>query len=103
MKSYINYFQEGGNVRIIKRYITSTPEKEIPNNQSASYFTWLLWKLKQSYANKETNVTPSENISVYPSNTSNNSVVNIYSSNQNSSDTISVNGRTFIINNKQGS
>lgn len=103
MKSYIEYFEPGGNVRYIKRYVTEKPDgkEEFPNTTYSSYLTWLLskWINKKNEA-KEVNVeTPKDN-AITSSNTGGKYVVNFYNPTPNTSDTIRTGNRVIIVNHK---
>lgn len=102
MKSYIEYFEPGGNVRYIKRYITKRPEgkEEIPNTTYTSYLTWLISKWKERNAAKENNAQVTQNTSIIPSNTGSKYVVNLYHDTPYSSDTIRTGNRVIIVNNQ---
>lgn len=102
MKSYIDYFEPGGNVRYITRYITQKPEgkEEIPNTTYTSYLTWLASKWKEKNATKKVNAQVAQNTSSVPSNTGSKYVVDLYHDTPYSTDTVRVGNRVIIVNNR---
>lgn len=100
MKSYIDYFEPGGELRYIKRYVTPEQEKEIPHNTTSSYVLWLMRKIWERNGFKKNDVKTPEVVPTPVSSNGNKYVVDLHTSLEYPSDTVTVGNRTFIINNK---
>ena len=101
MKSYIDYFEPGGNVRYIKRYITEKPEskEEIPLTTDSGFIPWLIRKFK-SNETKTTNVTPTEISTTSYGNGGSKYVVDVHPNYEQSTDTVSAGPHLVIIRRK---
>lgn len=105
MKSYIDYFEPGGNVRYMKRLLPWKPKEEVPapDNVTGSYTFWGIRKLLEKYGRKEADVKAPEVATAPTSQRGSKYVVNLHPSIEHPTDTFTIGGTTYIVNNQFGS
>lgn len=103
--NYLDYFEPGGNIRYIERYVTDKPanKEEIPLTTYSGFIPWLISKFKdkrKDNAAKTTDVTPAEISTTSYGNGGSKYVGNVRPNYEQYADTVSAGPHLVVINRK---